>query len=186
MGSLIPRNFELEPTESRAGVQNVEGDEPLTGLSKSNFSNKNEGVEGNANCEQKGTKHVEKVYSRSRGCRKQMDHGHNVGLSKKSNTNAHKEANSVNENYDKYSPAMRGSGLKEVADCEEMDKVQQATQVPQQNNSHKTCDQIKEATSKWTMVQNLGVTCGKGDASVVTKLVSMEERHKEEADEWEL
>ncbi|KAG5074857.1 hypothetical protein JHK84_056088 [Glycine max] len=174
VGSLIPRNFELEPTESRAGVQNVEGDEPLTGLSKSNFSNKNEGVEGNANCEQKGTKHVEKVYSRSRGCRKQMDHGHNVGLSKKSNTNAHKEANSVNENYDKYSPAMRGSGLKEVADWEEMDKVQQATQVPQQNNSHKTCDQIKEATSKWTMVQNLGVTCGKGDASVVTKLLAEE------------
>lgn len=32
------------------------------------------------------------------------------------------------------------------------------------------------------MAQNLGVTCGRGDAIVVTKLISMEERDKKEAD----
>ncbi|KAG5016924.1 hypothetical protein JHK85_023060 [Glycine max] len=74
------------------------------------------GAEGNVNCEQKGPRHMEKVYLRSRGCRKQLAHGHTIGLLTKSNNNAHNEVNNVIENRDNLSPAMRGSGLKEVAE----------------------------------------------------------------------
>ena len=54
---------------------------------------------------------MEKVYSRSRGCRKQMEHGHTLGLLKKSNIKAHKVVSNVTDRHDEYSPEMRGSGL---------------------------------------------------------------------------
>lgn len=43
------------------------------------------------------------------------------------------------------------------------------------------CDQIMEATSQWNMAQDMGVTSGQGQASVLTKLLCMEERDMEEA-----
>ena len=46
---------------------------------------------------------------------------------KKSNTNIQIEASSTKGNSDKYSLVMRGSGLKEVADWEEIDKIQHVT-----------------------------------------------------------
>ena len=38
-----------------------------------------------------------------------------------------------------------------------------------------------ETTSQWNMAQDMGVTSGQGDASVLTKLLCMEEGDKEEA-----
>ena len=109
---------------------------------------------------------MEKVYSRSRGCRKKLGHGHIVGLFKKINNNTHNEVNSVIENHDNLSPEMRGSGLKEVAEWKALNKEQPPTQAPLQKNSHETCVKVREATSQWNMVQNLGVTCATRDATV--------------------
>ena len=74
VGPLLLEIFELKDTESHAGVLKAEGDGPLMGLTKNNFAENNEGAEGNTNCKQNGTTCVKKVYSRSRGCRKQLDH----------------------------------------------------------------------------------------------------------------
>jgi len=113
---MAPANFELVATDPCVGLQNIEGGGLSMGLSKYTLHDKTKGAEGNVNCEQKGPRHMEKLYLRSRGCRKQLAHGHTIGLLTKSNNNAHNEVNNVIENRDNLSPAMRGSGLKEVAE----------------------------------------------------------------------
>ena len=92
---MAPANFELVATDPCVGLQNIEGGGLSMGLSKYT---------------------LQKLYLRSRGCRKQLAHGHTIGLLTKSNNNAHNEVNNVIENRDNLSPAMRGSGLKEVAE----------------------------------------------------------------------
>ena len=67
---------------------------------------------------------MEKVYSRSRGCRKQMEHGHTLGLLKKSNITAHKEVSNVIDKRDEYSPEMKGSGLEKLVERTEMNTVE--------------------------------------------------------------
>ena len=118
------------------------------GLPKNTLHDKNEGAEGNVKCEQKNPKHVEKVYSRSRRCRKQMEHGYTVGLLKKSNITAHKEVSNVIDKRDEYSPEMKGSGLEKLTEMKEMDKVELPAQDPLQNNSLEMCDQTMEAKSQ--------------------------------------
>jgi len=83
---MMLANFELVATNPCVGLQNVEGGGPPMGLSKDTLHNKTKGAKGNVNCEQKGPRHMEKVYSRSRGCRKQLGHGHTVGLLKTQTT----------------------------------------------------------------------------------------------------
>ena len=163
---VTPTNFELVATDPCVGLQNVEGGGPSMGLSKDTLHDKTGVAKNNVNCDQKGPRHMEKVYSRSRGCRKKLGHGHIVGLFKKINNNTHNEVNSVIENHDNLSPEMRGSGLKEVAEWKALNKEQPPTQAPLQKNSHETCVKVREATSQWNMVQNLGVTCATRDATV--------------------
>ena len=109
-----------------------------------------------------------------------MEHGYTVGLLKKSNIKAHKEVSNVIDKRDEYSLEMKGSGLEKLTEMKEMDKVEHPAQDPLQNNSLEMCDQTMEAKSQWNMVQNLGVTSGQGYTSVLTKLLCMEERDKEE------
>ena len=59
---------------------------------------------------------MEKVYSRSKGCRKQMEHGHTAGLLKKANIKAHKEVSNVIDIRDEYSLEMKGTGMKKLAE----------------------------------------------------------------------
>ena len=90
---------------------------------------------------------MEKVYSRSKGCRKQMEHGHTAGLLKKANIKAHKEVSNVIDIRDEYSLEMKGTGMKKLAEITKMDKVEHPTQDPLQTNSLEMCDQTMKATS---------------------------------------
>lgn len=119
---------------------------------------------------------MKKVHSRTRRCKKQEDQGltdgSKLGLSKKSITCAYMEANNTHNKGDSLSLVKHHSQMK-VADRDEMENKQQETQSSIQNYSQEIYDQIKEATTQWTIAQNLQVTCGRGDVLVVNKLVTI-------------
>jgi len=112
VGPTTQQNFEFVSSKPHDRTHNIGYDGPSMGLSKNTSHGKSEGAKGNVKGEQKGPEHVEKVYSRSRGCRKQMEHEHNVGLLKKANIQAHKEVSNAIDKRDEYSPEMKGTGLK--------------------------------------------------------------------------
>jgi len=121
VGPMTQQNFELLSTKSRDGTHNIEYDGPVMGLSKNVSHYKSE---GNVKVEQKGPKHVEKVYSRSSGCRKQMEHGFNDGLLKKTNIQALNEISNAFDRLVEHSQEMKGSGLEKLVERTEMNTVE--------------------------------------------------------------
>ena len=71
--------------------------------------------------------------------------------------------------------------MKEVVGWEEQNSEQHVTGASTLVPSPTTCYQVKEATMNWVMAKNLGVICSKQEGSMVSKMISMEERDKEEA-----
>ena len=182
----MSHNFEIKVQGSRACPQDKEGDRPLMGLTKNTNTGISEGADGNMVGKANGPASAMKVYSKIKGCRKQMGYIRVDGLvdeiSTKSNRKDQKEARSTSNTCDKYSPVTRGNGLKEVAEWEEQDKGQHAPRALPNSKRNETCNQIKEVTSYWIMTQDLGVACGKGEESLITMMINQEERDKIEAD----
>ncbi|KAG5089177.1 hypothetical protein JHK86_001789 [Glycine max] len=176
--SEVERKFAdaLEVQGSRACPQDKEGDRPLMGLTKNTNTGISEGADGNMVGKANGPASAMKVYSKIKGCRKQMGYIRVDGLvdeiSTKSNRKDQKEARSTPNTCDKYSPVTRGNGLKEVAEWEEQDKGQHAPRALPNSKRNETCNQIKEKERLKCQMEYM-----ESVKQLEQKLVSNEKRH---------
>lgn len=88
---LTVANFEFKATNPHVVLQNVEDGGPLMGFSKDYLCDKIRAPERNNQCEQTGPRHLGKVYSRSRGCRKKLDQVSTAGLVRNTDSYAQQE-----------------------------------------------------------------------------------------------
>jgi len=131
-----------------------------------------------------------KVYSRNRWCKKEAGPKETnepkeiIGPQndqQQQNNSQGKEPTSSKTNH-KTSPKMlEGSGVKEIIRWEERHNDDYKTGVLKSATSSTKCELVKEAASNWDMAKYLGVKCCNQEDIMVCKMVSMEERDKEEA-----
>jgi len=82
-------------------------------------------------------------------------------------SNEEKEFSSGPNNYTQAaSPKLNGgSGLKEIVRRDEKYKEKHVTMVSKTASSPRSCEMVKEATSNWDMVKNMGINFSKQEGT---------------------